>query len=803
MFLDDLPREIRHAARSLLRAPAHTASIVILLALGIGANAAMFSLVNALYLRELPVHDPQRLVALAPYWSNPLIDEFRAAQQSFSGILATGSLVGTNVALDTGEQLSGISSGIASGNYFQVLGVHAAVGRTFTDDDDRFADPQPVMVITDGFWRRHFAADPHVLGRRVYLSGSPFTIIGVTEPTFFGDLPGRVRDFWVPMNMQPVANPQGDVRGNRRYNWLSAMGRLKPGVSIQQAQAEAQAVFNRIAQPRNPQNGIRLSSAANGFDGFRRNLETPIQVLSPTVALVLLIVWANVATLLLARGTARLREIAVRQALGCSRARLYRQFFLEGLLLALAGGAIGLALAPGAARALVLMQPAFDPIRLDLSLDHNMLFFGLGISLLTSIAFSLAPALRAGRAAIEPALKSASRSSTGRRQPAVRCAIAFQAALSVMLVAASFLFARSLMRLRAVPVGFEHEHVIAATIDARFAGYREPAAQAALSRRLLDRLSALPGVQSATAGLCAVLMGCSRASAIAVDGRPPQPDDPRAPINPVYPNYFETVRIPLVMGRGFGAGDRPGSPPVAVATEAFARYYFPGENPLGRHFTESATADSIEIIGVVRDMKFVNPRDPPIRMAFLSQVQFPGPFSYVQVRTAGPPERLLNAVRQAILQVDPKLYMRGPDLLSKNRETGLWRDVLLSRASVLFGVIALLLACFGVYGVVSYLVAARTAELGIRLALGALPGDVMRNVMIDALGTVAPGILLGIGGAWASGRLIESLLFGISGRDPWTYAAVAGALLATTILAAFLPALRASRVNPIEALRSE
>jgi macrolide transport system ATP-binding/permease protein len=468
-----------------------------------------------------------------------------------------------------------------------------------------------------------------------------------------------------------------------------------------------------------------------------------------------------------------------------------------------AAGLIGVALAPSVARALLWMQPSFGTTILDLSLDIHMLIFGVAISVLTAVGFSLAPAIRLSRTAIEPALKSASWGSTGRKQRTVRWVTAFQIALSVILVTASFLFARSLIGLHTVHAGFDRDHIISATLNPRLAGYRDDAAQARLGERLIERLSALPGVKSASVGLCAVLMGCSRAAVVNVDGRDAQPDDPRIWINPVSTNYFETAGIPLVMGRGFGPGDRPGSTHVAVVTEALARFYFPDQNPLGKRFTERDGGDPVEIVGVLRDVKFVTPRDAPIRMAFLSLTQFPGPFSYVQVKTGGPPERSISAVRRAILEVDPKLFLLGPDPLSDVLDLILSRDVLLSRASSLFGMIALLLACFGLYGVISYIVAARTAELGIRLALGAQPREVLRHVIWDALNIVTPGILLGIAGAWAAGRLVESLLFGIKGRDPMSYVAVAISFLLVSILAASLPGLRASRIDPLRTLRGD
>jgi predicted permease len=574
------------------------------------------------------------------------------------------------------------------------------------------------------------------------------------------------------------------------------MGRLKQGVSHQQAEAEAKALTGANARR------VRVEPGRAGLGSFRGRYTVPLQVLAGLVGVILLLVCASVATLLFARGAGRAREIAIRQALGARRGRLVRQLFVEGLFLAGLAGVIGLAAAPPVARLLISLQPSSDNFAPDLTPDARVLAFALGISVLTAILFSLAPALRASRAI--PA-RGATQSAPVRRT--IQGMVVVQTALSVMLVAASFLFAQTLSRLRGVAAGYDRLHIVSATVEPRYAGYRDEAAQAQLGRRLVERLSGIPGVRSASVGLCAVLMGCSRMGIIDADGRPADPNATAVWINPVSPNYFETAGMPLVAGRPFSPADRPGSPRVAVVTEALARAYFPEGSAIGRRITQRTGAGAgggpIEIIGVARDVKFVNPRDPAIRMVFLSAEQSPSPFNYVQVRTAGAPSALVSTVRAAILEVEPNLYMRGPDTLGDMLDMILSREVLLSRAGALFGTIALLIACFGTYAVVSYLVAARRAELGIRLAIGAQPAAVRRQVIAGALQTVIPGIALGLGGAWASGRLFESLLFGVTRHDLSTQAAVAAALLVTTTIAAWIPARRASRIDPIEALRAE
>ncbi|MBI2686014.1 MAG: ABC transporter permease [Acidobacteria bacterium] len=810
---EDAWRELTQSVRILRRSPGHTAAVIVLLALGIGGNAAMFSVYNALFVRELPVPEPARLAVLNPYWSLPGLESFRRAQTSFSGIFGTGSLTSTSYSTASGEQLSRVSGGIVTGNYFQVLGVTAQLGRLLTPEDDQAGDPRTVAVISDGFWTRQFHRDSSILGTRIYLSGTPFTIVGVAQQSYRDDLPGRARDLWVPMNTQPLANPSGDVRYQQGWRWLSVMGRLKSGVSIEQAMAEARVIN---AQMESETNTSRrrftvgpFETGRSGFPGYRRSLSTQLQILAITVGIMLLLVCLNAATLLLVRGTARGREIAVRQALGCGRARLVCQLFLEGLLLTAAGAAIGLFFAPHVARALLSLQPTSDIVNPELIFDMPMIAFGLGISLVTAAACTLIPALRVSRVQIEPALRSASRGTTGSAatRRTIRALVALQTALSVVLVAMSFLFAQSLYRLRSVDGGFERIRGITATLDARVAGYNDPAAQYRLAQRLIDRLSVLPGVESASLALCSVLMGCSRMAPIEMEGAAASPGDPSIWLNSVTPAYFQTTGIHIEIGRAFDPADRAGAPRVAVVTESLARSYFPEGDAIGRRFTPLSARgvpnEPIEIIGIIRDVRFVSPRDKPIRMAFLSYDQFPGEYSYLQVRTKSAAAPLVNSVRQAIFEVEPRLYMRGPNTLPDTLAMNLSRETLLARASLLFGGIALFLACFGIYGVVSYLVAAGRSEIGIRLAIGAQPGTVMRQVIRDALLTVSPGIVLGLGAAWAGGQFIESLLFGVTRQDLLTNFAVALVLLGTTIIAAWLPARRASRIDPLEALRCE
>lgn len=460
---------------------------------------------------------------------------------------------------------------------------------------------------------------------------------------------------------------------------------------------------------------------------------------------------------------------------------------------------------PLLAQSLLMPQPA--GLHLNLSPNRNSIVFGASLVVLMATICSLVPALTASRVAIEPALRSGSRNSmaSGPRRRGTHWIIAFQASLAVILVTTGFLFARSLMNLKAVASGYDREHIISVTTDPRTAGHLDDETQSRLGRELVERITAVPGVRSASVALCAVLMGCSRMAEIETDAG--HVGETSIWINSVSPNYFETTGIPMLAERAFSPTDRLGAPPVAIVGEALAQFCFPGQQAIGKRFTpvfsSGERGDAIEIVGVARDIKFVNPRDAHVRMAFLSYEQFPGPFSYIQVRTAGSPLSLLGPVRRTILEVDPKLYLRGPETLEDVFSLLLSRETALSRASSVFAGIALLLACVGIYAVVSYMVVSGRNEIGIRLAIGAEPGVLLREVIGHAVKTVIPGVLVGVVGAWATGRFVESLLFGVSSQDPATFAAVVTVLMVTTIAAAYFPVRRASRIDPVEALRCE
>lgn len=810
--LEDLWRDVRHAVRTLRRTPGHSLAIIGLLAAGIGANAAIFSLINAVLIREIPVKNPSELAIIQRVdvlgrdnnISVPLYQELRERQTSFADILATQNLQNPQLTLAAGttEEVANVRGTIVSGNYFDVLGTGTLLGRTIQPSDDIFEDPHAVTVLSHDFWRRQFGGDRSVLGREVFLFGQPFTIIGITREEFRG-VGG---DFWVPISMQPVAMPGADRLRSPGSAWLNVMGRLKPGVSLAQAQAEAKVIYEPFRVTHNQIEGttMRVEDGSHGFDNFRfsRLYTTPLRILMAGVGLLLLIACANVASLLLARAGARQKETAVRQVLGCGRARLVRQFLIESLLLALCGGILGLALANVGAKTLIALVPETG-VPLEAPLDRNVLLFTLAASAFAAVVFGVAPAFRASRTSFDAALKSASRSFTASGQWTNRLIVVAQTALSVVLAAGAALFGQSLYRLYSLDAGFDRTQVITATVNARAAvdGIDNPR-YVELAARLLELISADPGVRSVSIAATGFLTGSARArGSVVVDGT--QLPSPMR-INQVTRDFTSAWGLRLLAGRSFTAEDRADSPKVAVVNESFARAYFSGENAVGKRFWPSDNpSDTTEIVGVVQDSKYNDLRETNVPLAFLPLAQSPQNFNHIQVKIDGAAGPALARLRQAIIAVDPRLRPTRMETLDESLDRVISRDILLARLSGLFAIMALLLACFGIYGLISYTVSARTAEIGIRMALGADPWSVTGGVIRDALAAVAPGVVIGLIAAFFVNRAMESLLFGVSGRDSGTYVVVAAALLASAVLAAYGPGRRASRIDPAIALRCE
>jgi predicted permease len=812
--LEDLWRDIGHAARILRKTPVQTAAIMLLLAVGIGANTAVFSLLDAVLLRDLPVADPGSLVILnrptsearsvadRASFSTPVFQRFRR-QLTTMDVVAVGDLSNPQfkLAADAVEEVPATDGFMVSGNFFQLLGVQPALGRVFTAADDRPEDPQAVIVLSHDFWRRVFASDRGVIGRNVYLFGTPFTILGVMPATFRG----IGRDFWVPLAMQPVAGGGEDLRNNTNRAWLRVVGRVKPGVSREQAQSEAEIVLNQEmpAPSGQPPWKIRVDAGNRSFtlNMLEEQYGSPLLVLTGAVAMLLLIACANVASILLARFGSRKREIAVRQAIGCGRARLLRQFLVENLLLAGVGGLLGVLMAAIGARGLVLLAEPETIDRIYTGMNLRVLLFTLALSAGAALLFGLAPALRASYGSIDPVLRNTSRAKGSRSRLWLnRTFVVAQTALSMMLVIGAALFAMNLYRLYRVNPGYAPAKIVSATINARNLGYTNPMEFSRLAERLVDRISNIPGVQSASVSATGFFLTLRRTNDAVIESNEGPKTIDNVRVDQSSRSLLKTLDIPIVMGRGFQDGGAD-SPREVIVNRQFVLAHFGGANPVGRRISFDNTPATI--VGVVGDAKFNDLREEPTAVAFLPIDQFPARFNVINVRTAGPAAAAIPFITRAILEVEPRLRPSRVETLEVSRDRVIARDILLARLSGLFGGLALMVACFGIYGMISYVVSSRTGEIGIRLALGAQPAAVRGGVILDVLKTVAPGLALGILGALATERYIESLLFNMSGRDPWTYSAVAASLILTSILAAWLPARRASQIDPISALRCE
>jgi predicted permease len=819
---DDMFQDLRYGVRMLLKHKIFTAVAVLSLALGIGANTAIFSLVDAALLRSLPVRDPEQLHLIVHAGERgvtevnnfPFFEHLRNHSQSFAGLLAFNP---NQWKVTTGDETEIVAGQVVTGNYFSVLGVNALLGRTLTVEDDKVPKGHPVAVISYGYWQRRFGKDPAVLGKTITINLTPFTIIGVTPAEFFGLQVGRSAEISVPMAMHSLVGSGANL-GERRFWWnLPILGRLKPGVKLEQARAE----LDLLQQQFLTESGMRperrkdffvrgeLVPAHNGLAELRKQFSSPLKVLMGIVGIVLLIACANVANLLLARATVRQKELSIRLALGASRLRLIRQLLTESVLLALLGGGLGLFFAYwGAQFLLSFIPPKGAPLTLQLNPDARILGFTVTVSLLTGILFGLAPAWRATRGQLNSTLKDKTHKlSAGRARLGFgKMLIVSQLALSLLLLVGAGLFIRSLQKLRQVETGFNHwEHTLLFSIDCYGTAYKGPKL-VALQQELLEKMNVLPGVRRASLSTATPLGGGVDATRLFVVGAVPRSDNEDINVSVVAPKYFETMGVPLVAGRDFGPQDGAQAPKVAVVSESMARHYFPNENPLGRRFslTKQEAGEEREIIGVVKDAKFDSLRKENTRIVYLAHQQdWTRPSINFALRTTGDPAALLATVRHAIQSVGKDIPVTRVRTLAAQLDEVLAQERLVATLSGFFGVLALLLACIGLYGLLTYAVSRRTHEIGIRLALGAQARDVLRLVLGETLRLVLLGVALGLGVAVAATRLISSLLFGLSATDPATLALAALLLIAVAALAGYLPARKASKVDPMVALRYE
>jgi len=819
---DEMFQDLRFGIRLLWKNPGFTAVAALSLALGIGANTAIFSLVDAVLLKTLPVKSTEQLVLLDAFnqrgerrnFSYQVFEQLRVRTQFFSGVLA--ALDGTS-RMEVSDPGSGAWTEqaevqLVSGEYFQVLGVNAVVGRTLTAADNQTPGAHPVAVLSYGFWQRRFAGDVSVIGKSITLKAHPFTIIGVTPPAFFGEAVGRAPDIWAPLMMQPTFDRGQSYLGDANTGWLRIMARLQPGMSEAQAQASLAIRLEQIkAEPddlgKSARNiaKIELSPGGRGLADFRARFSIPLRILMAVVGLVLLIACANVANLLLARATTRGREVAIRLAIGAGRFRLIRQFLTESVLLAAIGGALGLLLAWwGSHFLLVLVSSDSSAIPIDVTPNTRILGFTILVSLLTALIFGLAPAFAATRQDVNAALKM-----TALARPRLslsRFLVIAQVALSLLLLTGAGLFVRTLRNLRTLDLGFAAESVIQVRINPQASGYKQEQLPD-LYRRLLEKLNSAPGISSASMAGSGFRTGTSRSCCISVEGYTHRPDEDRqVQTNRVTPGYFQTMGLRLLLGRDFTpqeASSKPFEfPKIAIINETMARYYFGEANPLGKRFgwgDPPKLKTDIEIIGVVKDANYGSLRDKAPRLIYFPQQGE----TLLVARAAGPAPPLAPIIRREIEAVDKNLEISTVRTVPQLRDQALVQERLLAELSSFFGLLALLLACIGLYGVMSYDVARRTHEIGVRMALGADAMDVVRLVMRETMSLVVIGLIAGLVAALLTTRLIASLLYGLTPDDPLTVGLASLLLLTVAALAGYLPARRAARVDPMVALRTE
>lgn len=820
--------DLRYALRMLRKNPVFTGVAVLTLALGIGANAAIFTLTDAVLLQSLPVKDPDQLAVISSYdpsepgvnssFSYQMYQDLRDKNDVFSGVLARGGAP-MNVSYD--GRSDRIRGELVSGNYFEVLGVKAWAGRLFTEDDDRTPSAHPVAVLSYGFWERRFGKDLGIVGKTILVNEHPLTVIGVTPPRFYGIELSSSPDLRVPLMMTPVFNPLPPTRlQSRNFQWLTLMARRRDGVTLPQVQASLEVLYHQIRLAEAQQlpadsssfareqflgRKIQLSEGSQGFQHLQREMKTPLLFLFVATCIVLLILCANLANLVLARDAGRDQEIAVRLALGAGRGRLLRQWFTEALLLSLLGGLAGVLVATWVKTALVAFIPTDYRMNLDAPLGWRFMGFTLLVSLIVGLVLGVAPALRASRSASTLTLRGDSRTFiAGGRLFSLRSGlILVQVALSLPLLIASALFLNSLQNLRGVDTGFGKTNVLIAGMNPRLSGY-SPEKTQNFYLDLLVGLRAIPGVQAASLSSDSPISGGWDELGLVVEGyQPREGERVNAQASLVSSDYFRSLGISLIAGREFNEQDSGGSPKVAVINEKMAHHFFGVANPIGRRIGTDEAADTV-IVGVVKDAQYLSLREPPMRHFYLPITQEPQLRDLtMHIKTAGEPGAIVDLVRGQVKELDPNLPLYDVKTLARQIDESLTQERLVTWLCTAFGLLATLLAALGLYGVLAFSVAQRTREIGIRLALGAQARDVFKLIIGQGMILVTIGVAIGVAASLALTRFIASLLFGVTPTHTTTFVAVSVGLTLVALLACYLPARRATKVDPLVALRYE
>ena len=824
----------------LAKSPGFAAIAVLTLALGIGANTAIFSLIDAVMLKSLPVKNPQQLVLMAwdtNKWpghfgqtgndskfsfSYPAFEEFRAHNQSLSSVFAFVPLGFTpqNTTVSVNGEPSLANGMMVTGNYFSGLGVTPLLGRAITDADEP-AGAARVAVISYVYWTRQFARDPTIVGKGVALNGIPFTIVGVTPPEFYGAQPGTAQDIWIAFddktNLRPWSSePYNGSSVFTAKDWicLNIMGRLKPSTTRTQAEAELDTIFHNMLtadwKPEKPDlvPHFQLLAASQGVSGLRDDFDKPLSVLMWTVGLVLLIACANLATLLLARATGRKKEISVRLAMGASRSRVVRQLLTESILLSAIGGVLGLLVANWGTEALLaLISSGVNPIALDVRPDPQILLFTVVASALTGILFGIAPAFSAAKVDLASAMREAASNISGGGNRLGKSLVVAQVAASLVLMIGAGLYIRTLQNMQKKNLGFNQNNLLLFGLDPTRKDYHGERL-VNLFTQVRDQIQALPGVKAVTLYEFAPLTGWSSNTTVKIEGSSLKVDEKMVRFGTVGPDFFATMQVPVVLGRDILNSDTTNSPKSAVVNQTFVKTFFGDENPMGHYFTlgrESNHTLRFEIVGVIKDLELTDLHDKPRPKAFIPYTQAPERLNamYFEVRSAGDPAALLSEVRDAIHQIEPDLPLMNVKTQIEQTSAALTQEHLFARLSTFFGLVALSLACIGLYGTMAYSVTRKTHEIGIRMALGAKPADVLGMIIMQGLQLAMLGVVIGIAAGFGLTRLIGGMMYGVSPNDPMTFVTVSVLLIVVASLACFIPARRAMRVDPLIALRYE